>query len=71
MLYEVITIGLRGTGIGCYFDDPVRETLGIADSGLRTVYHFTVGLPLDDPRIETTAAYADLTLPTPAVENPS
>jgi len=65
------SIGLRGTGIGCYFDDPVRETLGIADTGLRTVYHFTVGLPLDDPRIETTPAYADLTLPTPAVENPS
>jgi SagB-type dehydrogenase family enzyme len=65
------SIGLRGTGIGCYFDDPVRETFGMTEGGLRTLYHFTVGLPLDDARIETTPAYADLTLPTPAVENRS
>jgi len=65
------SIGLRGTGIGCYFDTPVLETLGIADSGLRTLYHFTVGLPLDDARIETTPAYADLSLPTSAVETES
>jgi len=72
VLYLVAeSIGLRGTGIGCYFDDPVRQTLGMAEGGLRTLYHFTVGLPLDDPRIETTPAYADLTLPTPAVENRS
>jgi SagB-type dehydrogenase family enzyme len=45
--------GLRGTGIGCFFDDPVHELLGLADQTFQTVYHFTVGLPLDDPRIES------------------
>lgn len=45
--------GLRGTGIGCFFDDPVHELLGLQDSTFQTIYHFTVGLPLDDPRIET------------------
>lgn len=46
--------GLRGTGIGCYFDDPFHELLGLQDERLQSVYHFTVGLALDDTRIETT-----------------
>jgi SagB-type dehydrogenase family enzyme len=46
--------GLRGTGIGCYFDDPFHELLGLQDDSLQSVYHFTVGLALDDTRIETT-----------------
>ena len=46
--------GLRGTGIGCYFDDPFHELLGLPDDSLQSVYHFTVGLALDDSRIETT-----------------
>lgn len=51
-------LGLRGTGIGCYFDEPVREIAGLAGSGVRSLYHFTIGRAVDDPRIETTAAYA-------------
>jgi SagB-type dehydrogenase family enzyme len=50
--------GLQGTGIGCFFDEPVREVVGLENSGLRTLYHFTVGLGVADPRIETGAAYA-------------
>lgn len=45
--------GLRGTGIGCYFDHAVHELLGIKHDTFKSMYHFTVGLPLDDPRIET------------------
>lgn len=45
--------GLRGTGIGCFFDDPVHQLLGLGDETFQTVYHFTVGLPLEDARIET------------------
>jgi hypothetical protein len=52
--------GLRGTGIGCFFDDPVHQLLGLADETFQTIYHFTVGLPLDDARIET------ITTPIPA-----
>ena len=45
-------IGLRGTGIGCFFDDPIHELLGLTDETFQTIYHFTVGLALDDTRIE-------------------
>jgi SagB-type dehydrogenase family enzyme len=51
--------GLRGTGIGCFFDDPVHAVLGLKNNDWQTLYHFTVGLPVDDARIETGAAYAD------------
>lgn len=45
---------LRGTGVGCYFDDPFHELLGLQDERYQSVYHFTVGLPLEDTRIVTT-----------------
>ena len=51
--------GLRGTGIGCFFDDPLHELLGFADQAWQSLYHFTVGRPLDDPRIESAPAYPD------------
>ncbi|MFZ3087961.1 MAG: nitroreductase family protein, partial [Methylotenera sp.] len=44
--------GLRGTGIGCFFDDPIHQLLGLTDETFQTIYHFTVGLALDDARIE-------------------
>lgn len=46
--------GLRGTGIGCYFDDPFHELLGLQGERYQSVYHFTVGMPLEDTRIVTT-----------------
>lgn len=45
--------GLRGTGIGCYFDDSVHNLLGLEGDAFKSMYHFTVGLPLEDSRIET------------------
>jgi SagB-type dehydrogenase family enzyme len=51
--------GLRGTGIGCFFDDPVHELLGLAGTAWQSLYHFTVGRALDDARIETAPAYTD------------
>lgn len=50
--------GIRGTGIGCYFDDPVHEILGLRDMRYQSLYHFTVGVPVDDPRLTTHPAYA-------------
>ncbi len=50
-------IGLRGTGIGCYFDDPVRELLGVKDNSLESFYHFTIGGPVDDSRLQTHPPY--------------
>jgi hypothetical protein len=49
--------GYQGTGIGCYFDEPVREAMGLEEAGFRTLYHFTVGRAVADPRIETDVGY--------------
>src|SRR6266700_5965161 len=49
--------GLRGTGIGCYFDDALHEILGITNTQFQALYHFTVGRPLTDDRISTLPAY--------------
>ncbi|MGD2117357.1 MAG: SagB/ThcOx family dehydrogenase [Chromatiales bacterium] len=57
---EAEAIGLRGTGIGCFFDDGVHEVLGLPGKSLQSVYHFTVGLPLDDARLITLPPYAHL-----------
>jgi SagB-type dehydrogenase family enzyme len=52
--------GIRGTGIGCYFDDPMHRLLGITDHAWQSLYHFTVGRPVEDPRLETLPAYHHL-----------
>ncbi|MEJ2621881.1 MAG: SagB/ThcOx family dehydrogenase [Candidatus Thiodiazotropha sp.] len=52
--------GVRGTGIGCFFDDAVHEIVGLKDSGLQSLYHFTVGDPKPDNRLQTLPAYDHL-----------
>lgn len=54
---EAEAAGLRGTGIGCFFDDPVHEALGIEDRRFQSLYHFTVGGPVEDERLTTSSAY--------------
>jgi hypothetical protein len=54
---EAEAAGARGTGIGCFFDDGVHELLGITDHRLQSLYHFTVGIPVDDPRLSSHPAY--------------
>ncbi len=49
--------GLRGTGVGCFFDDATHDFLGLKSARLQTIYHFTVGRPLTDQRIATEPAY--------------
>lgn len=56
---EAEASGVRGTGIGCFFDDAMHHTLGLAP-GWRTIYQFTVGTPADDERLRTVAPYAHL-----------
>lgn len=58
---EAEAAGIRGTGIGCYFDDSTHEVLGLRDRRFQVLYHFTVGGPVDDPRLRTHAPYAHLT----------
>lgn len=57
---EAEAAGLRGTGIGCFFDDAVHGVLGLADGSWQSLYHFTVGKPLEDARLQTFPAYAHL-----------
>lgn len=57
---EAEAAGVRGTGIGCYFDDGVHEVLGIQDEGWQSLYHFTVGTARTDSRLQTLPAYAHL-----------
>jgi SagB-type dehydrogenase family enzyme len=52
--------GVRGTGIGCYFDDVVHDALGLTGHDWRSLYHFTIGFPVDDPRLRTATPYAHL-----------
>ncbi len=49
--------GLRGTGIGCFFDDEVHRLLGIRDRSYQVLYHFTVGHAVEDHRLSTLPAY--------------
>jgi SagB-type dehydrogenase family enzyme len=49
--------GFRGTGIGCYFDDEVHRLLGLRGETFQSLYHFTVGTPLEDTRISTLPPY--------------
>lgn len=56
---EAEAAGLRGTGIGCFFDDPVHGILGLEDRTCQDLYHFTVGGPIEDSRLSTLPAYPD------------
>jgi len=59
---EAEAAGLRGTGIGCFFDDPVRELLGLGAPGTeawQVLYHFSVGLPVADAHITTSPPYPE------------
>ncbi|MEW6168505.1 MAG: SagB family peptide dehydrogenase [Pseudomonadota bacterium] len=55
---EAEALGYRGTGIGCHFDDALHEMLGFSDARWQSLYHFAIGVPVPDTRIETSAAYA-------------
>lgn len=68
---EAEALGLRATGIGCYFDDGVHGALGMLKTpgmletpgpraggrAFQSLYHFTVGGAVDDARITTEPAY--------------
>jgi nitroreductase len=52
--------GLRGTGIGCYFDDVLHRALGLAGHDWQSLYHFTIGGPVEDSRLRTRPPYQHL-----------
>jgi hypothetical protein len=60
---EVWRTGIRATGIGCFFDDVMHQILGIEDHSWQSLYHFTVGGPIDDRRLKTLAPNVHLESP--------
>lgn len=54
---EATSLGLSGTGIGCFLDDMMHNLLGIKENNFQILYHFTVGVGNVDSRIMTKPAY--------------
>jgi len=54
---EAEAAGVRGTGIGCFFDDEMHGLLGLRDAEWQTLYHFTAGGAVEDARLTTLPAY--------------
>ena len=54
---EAEAAGIRATGIGCFFDDPVHQVFGLKDLAFQSLYHFTVGGAVEDPRLTTLPPY--------------
>ncbi|MBI3777495.1 MAG: SagB/ThcOx family dehydrogenase [Gammaproteobacteria bacterium] len=65
LLYlEAEAHGLQATGIGCFFDDPVHEVLGLRDRRYQSLYHFTLGGGVEDVRLTTHPPYPGPARPT-------
>ena len=47
----------RGTGIGCFYDDAVHELLALSDDRWQSLYHFSMGVPVEDSRLTTEPGY--------------
>ena len=54
---EAEAAGVRATGIGCFFDDPVHEIVAMKGLSLQSLYHFTIGGPVEDRRLMTLPPY--------------
>ena len=54
---EAEAAGARGTGIGCFYDDPVHGVLGLTGHAFQSLYHFTIGMPVEDARLRTEPGY--------------
>lgn len=50
-------MGIRATGIGCFFDDPMHEIFGFQNNNYQSLYHFTIGGAVEDKRLTTLPAY--------------
>lgn len=57
MYMEAEASELRGTGIGCFFDDALHQILGMENESWQCLYQFTVGGALNDMRIISLPPY--------------
>ncbi len=57
---EAEAAGVRATGIGCFFDDRVHRVFGFfPHTTYQSLYHFTVGGPVNDTRLTTLPPYGE------------
>ncbi len=54
---EAEAAGARATGIGCFYDNPVHEAAGLSGAEWQSLYHFSMGIPVDDGRLTTEPGY--------------
>ena len=54
---EAEVAGTRATGIGCFYDDPVHDVLGLEGHAFQSLYHFTIGMPVEDARLTSESGY--------------
>lgn len=54
---EAEAMGVRSTGIGCFFDDPVHDVFGLGTNAFQSLYHFTIGGAVENPRLSSEPAY--------------
>jgi nitroreductase len=54
---EAEAAGARATGIGCFYDDPVHELLGLSGTEWQSLYHFSAGMPVEDSRLTVEPGY--------------
>ena len=54
---EAEAAGARATGIGCYYDEPVHDLLGLSGHAWQSFYHFSMGLPVEDTRLTSEPGY--------------
>ena len=60
LLYlEAEANGLKGCGIGCFFDEPLHEAIGLKGLEYQDLYHFVVGSPLQEIGARTLPAYEE------------
>jgi hypothetical protein len=54
---EAEAASARSTGIGCFYDDPVHEMLGLSGPAWQSLYHFSMGIPIEDSRLTSEPGY--------------
>ncbi|MBI4266011.1 MAG: SagB/ThcOx family dehydrogenase [Acidobacteria bacterium] len=55
---EAEAAGGRATGIGCFYDDPMHDILGLSGHDWQSLYHFSMGVPVEDTRLMTEPGYS-------------
>lgn len=54
---ETTSLNLSATGIGCFLDNILHESLGLTTNHYQSLYHFTIGRGLADDRLTTKKPY--------------